>query len=234
VIETQGLTRTYPLADGELRAVDAVSLRVAAGETLAVVGRSGSGKSTLLHLLGGLDHPTGGTVEVAGQEIHRLRGAEIARYRATVVGTIFQAFHLAPSLSASQNVELPLMFLGVPRSERRRRAADALDAVGLKQRAGHRPSQLSGGEQQRVAIARAIISRPQVLLADEPTGNLDTETAATVVDLLRNIVRDQGLTLVLVTHDLQLAAAIGDRVVRMQDGRLIDNPDEISGLQFGQ
>ncbi|MCA9052316.1 MAG: ABC transporter ATP-binding protein [Planctomycetaceae bacterium] len=223
MIETDNLTRVYPAPEGELRAVDGVSLSVADGEIVTIIGRSGSGKSTLLHLLGGLDHPTGGTVRVAGRDLAELNERELARYRGDVVGTIFQAFHLMPTLTAVRNVELPLMFLGFPPRERRERATAALTAVGLADRAGHRPSQLSGGEQQRVAIARAIVAEPKVLLADEPTGNLDSETAATVVDLLRSIVRERGLTLILVTHDAGLAHSLGDRVVQMQDGRLVDD-----------
>ena len=225
MIRTDNLARVYPAPKGELRAVDGVSLQVAEGESLAIVGRSGSGKSTLLHLLGGLDHPTSGSIRVADSDVGSLGEQELARYRGEVVGTVFQFFHLVPTLSALQNVELPLMFQGVASSKRRQVATEAIAAVGLTNRSGHRPTQLSGGEQQRVAIARAIVAQPKLLLADEPTGNLDTETATTVVALLQSIVRERSLTLVIVTHDLVLAETIGDRVARMQDGRLVDESD---------
>ncbi len=203
-----------------VRALRGVSLQVSRGEKLALLGKSGSGKSTLLHLLGGLDRPSAGSVEVEGRELTRLSGGELARYRLEIVGMIFQAFHLVSWRTARDNVELPLTFAGLPPRERRTKAERALNAVGLGHRMHHRPSELSGGEQQRVAIARALVNQPHLLLADEPTGNLDSDNAAAIVGLLKDHVREQGATLILVTHDEDLAQRCGDRILRMRDGEL--------------
>jgi ABC-type lipoprotein export system ATPase subunit len=199
-----------------------VDLTIARGELLAVVGVSGSGKSTLLHLLGGLDTPTSGTIRVAGRALGALTGFERALYRRRTVGFVFQAFHLVPSMTAAGNVALALTLQGTYGADRRRRAAEALQRVGLASRADHRPGQLSGGEQQRVALARAIVHQPPLLLADEPTGNLDRHNAAQVLALIRSINREQGTTVVLVTHDEESATRIADRVVRLRDGRLVN------------
>ncbi|HXG12472.1 MAG TPA: ABC transporter ATP-binding protein, partial [Gemmataceae bacterium] len=180
------------------------------------------GKSTLLHLIGALDTPTAGSIRVDGRELAGLSPFERAVYRRTVVGFVFQAFHLVPSMTAEANVALALTFQGVYGAERRRRAAEALERVGLGSRAHHRPSELSGGEQQRVALARGLVHRPLLLLADEPTGNLDRRTAAEVIDLMRVINRDQGTTVIMVTHDEESAARVADRVVRLRDGRIVD------------
>jgi ABC-type lipoprotein export system ATPase subunit len=203
-----------------VRALRGVSLEVRRGERLALLGKSGSGKSTLLHILGGLDRPSAGSVEVEGRELTRLSSSDLARYRLEIVGMIFQAFHLVPWRTARDNVELPLTFAGLPPDDRRMKAEQALDAVGLGHRLNHRPGELSGGEQQRVAIARALVNQPRVLLADEPTGNLDSDNAAVIMGLLDEHVRKQGATLVLVTHDEDLATRFGDRVVRIRDGEL--------------
>jgi len=206
-----------------VRALRGVTLEVRHGERLVLLGKSGSGKSTLLHLLAGLDRPTSGRIEVEGQELTALSGAELARYRLETVGMVFQSFHLVPWRTAVDNVSLPLVFAGMPSSLRLEMAERALLAVGLGHRLHHRPGELSGGEQQRVAIARALVNRPQLLLADEPTGNLDSENAAAVIDLLGAHVQDTGATLVLVTHDDDLARRIADRVLRLRDGQLVSD-----------
>jgi predicted ABC-type transport system involved in lysophospholipase L1 biosynthesis ATPase subunit len=199
-----------------------VDLAIPRGGRLAVVGKSGSGKSTLMNLLGGLDTPSAGSLAVAGRQLAALSRRQLADYRLTSVGFVFQSFHLLPHRTALENVELPLTLAGRPRRERRAAARELLDAVGMGHRTGHTPPQLSGGERQRVAVARALVNRPALLLADEPTGNLDSASAAAVMDLLLGQVRDRGVTLVLVTHDEDLAARSADRVVRMSDGRVVD------------
>ena len=210
--------RDYPLGDEPVHAVRGVSLEIADGEYVAVVGPSGCGKSTLLNLIGAIDRPTAGQVEIAGRDVSRLKDAEATRFRLLHVGFVFQRFYLLPALSALENVVLPMAEAGVPRAERRERAAELLAYVGLAERARHRPSQLSGGEQQRVAIARALANRPRLLLADEPTGELDAATGAEVIALLGRL-NAEGTTVVVVTHDDELAAATR-RVVRMRDGRV--------------
>jgi len=206
-----------------VRAVRGVSLEVARGEKLVLLGKSGSGKSTLLHLLGGLDQPTAGSIEVEGRELTRLSGAELARYRLETVGMVFQSFHLVPWRTALDNVALPLVFAGVEPRQRRSQAERALEAVGLGPRLLHRPGELSGGEQQRVAIARALINKPKLLLADEPTGNLDSGNAQAVIELLEAHAREHGATLVLVTHDDDLARRFADRILRMKDGQIVSD-----------
>ena len=214
------VTRKYGTAAAPVYALRRVTLEVGFGERVALLGKSGSGKSTLLNLLGGLDRPTAGGLSVAGRDLVRLPGRELARFRSAVVGMIFQSFNLIPSRTAQENVELPMIFAGIPARERRAEARRALEAVGLAARLKHRPAQLSGGESQRVAIARALVNRPQVLLADEPTGNLDTTTAREVVGLIREHVASFRTTLILVTHDEELAASCTDRVLRLKDGEL--------------
>ncbi len=216
MVEIVGLTKEY----GPISVLRDINLRIEHGERLALLGKSGSGKSTLLNLLGGLDVATAGSITVEGRELVSLDSNERAQYRLTTVGMIFQAFHLVPSLTAVENVELPMILAGRAKVERRLLANDALDAMGLHHRATHKPSQLSGGEKQRVAIARAIINRPRLLLADEPTGNLDTTTGHEVIALLLRYARENGASLVLVTHDEELAAHCATRVLRMFDGRL--------------
>ena len=219
IVETANLTRVYLAGPAEVRAVDGIDLQVRRGEFLALVGVSGSGKSTLLHLIGGLDSPTSGRIRVLGQELSSLKSYDRACYRRTVVGFVFQSFHLVPSMTAEANVALALTFQGTFGAERRRRTAEALKLVGLEHRAHHRPGQLSGGEQQRVAVARAIVHRPPLVLADEPTGNLDRRNAADVMNLLREINKEH-TTVILVTHDEETAGRIADRVIRLRDGRL--------------
>jgi ABC-type lipoprotein export system ATPase subunit len=221
-IEARRVTRVYGTSAAPVHALHEVTFRVRRGERVALLGKSGSGKSTLLNLLGGLDRPTGGGLSVAGHELGRLPGRELSRFRSAAVGMIFQSFNLIPSRTAVENVELPMIFAGVPPRQRRDEAKRALEAVGLGARLDHRPAQLSGGESQRVAVARALVNRPQVLLADEPTGNLDTATAGQVLDLIREYVERHGTTLILVTHDEDLASGYIDRVLRLKDGRFVD------------
>ncbi|MCU0303781.1 MAG: ABC transporter ATP-binding protein [Thermoanaerobaculales bacterium] len=220
MIELGDLWRTYRVGDSEVHALREVELEIARGDFLAVVGPSGSGKSTLLNILGCLDRPTAGRYAFDGRDVAAMGDAERTRLRQSEIGFVFQFFHLLARLTAQGNVELPMLFAGIARSERRRRAAAALDAVGLSDRAHHRPDQLSGGQRQRVAIARAVVMDPGLILADEPTGNLDRASAAEVMDLLGEMNR-AGRTLVLVTHDPEIAARARRRV-RMDDGAIVE------------
>ncbi len=219
VVAAEGVTKTYPMPGGPVHALRGVTLTVAQGTFLSVAGPSGCGKSTLLHLLGGVDRPTTGRVALLGQATDRLSDAARARLRLLHVGFIFQRFFLLPMLSAEENVELPMMEAGVAGDARRERARTLLARVGLDGRARHRPGQLSGGEMQRVAIARALANRPNLLLADEPTGELDEATGREIGTLLQDLSRD-GVAVVLVTHNSELAA-LADRRVRMRDGALV-------------
>jgi len=206
---------------GSVAVLRGVTLNVAAGERLAVLGKSGSGKSTLLHLIGGLDVPSSGTIVVANRNLGRISRNERAEFRLSTVGIVFQAFHLVANRTAVENVELPMMFAAMSKRQRRRMATETLEAVGLGERLRHRPAELSGGERQRVAIARALINRPRLLLADEPTGNLDSTTGAEVMGEIQKHVRAAGMTFVLVTHDEELAKRSSDRLVHVQDGIVI-------------
>jgi ABC-type lipoprotein export system ATPase subunit len=223
-----GLSRVYHLAGQEIRALDAVDLTVREGEYLRIVGASGSGKSTLLNLLAGLDRPTAGRIEVSGRVLSEMNSRALAGYRAREVGMVFQSFNLIPHRTALQNVELGMLFLGLPRGERLERAARMLERLGLSDRLQHRPGDLSGGEQQRVALARALAKRPRLLLADEPTGNLDRETTH---DLARLLAEQNagGLTVLLVTHDPQLAALEAHRTLRMSYGRIVSEEPGAAG-----
>ncbi|HVC97166.1 MAG TPA: ABC transporter ATP-binding protein [Pirellulales bacterium] len=223
-IRTTSLTKRYGATAAPVYALREVTLDVERGQRVALLGKSGSGKSTLLNMIGGLDRPTAGGLTVAGRDLEHLSGRELASFRSRSVGMIFQSFNLVLSRTALENVELPMVFAGLPPRERRGEARRALEAVGLAARLDHRPAQLSGGENQRVAVARALVNRPEVVLADEPTGNLDSATAHEVAALILNHVRDHGATLVLVTHDEELAGQCTERVVRLKDGRLMD-PD---------
>jgi putative ABC transport system ATP-binding protein len=214
------LWRTYHVGDSEVHALRDVSLEINRGDYLAVMGPSGSGKSTLLNILGCLDRPTSGSYLYEDQEVGSLPESERTRLRQTEIGFVFQFFHLLARLTAQDNVELPMLFAGVPRAERRQRAAGALEAVGLADRAHHRPDQLSGGQRQRVAIARAVVMEPGLLLADEPTGNLDRAAASEVMDLLDAMNAD-GQTVVLVTHDPEVGARARNSV-RMDDGAIVE------------
>jgi putative ABC transport system ATP-binding protein len=219
--ELEGVTKAYGSGEGRVTAVDGIDLRIDHGELVVVAGPSGSGKTTLLQLLGALDRPTAGTISFEGRELERMSDAELARLRRATLGFIFQQFNLIPTLTATQNVEVALAPTGLRRAERRARAERLLSRVGLARRVDHLPSQLSGGEQQRVAIARALANEPDVLLADEPTGNLDTVTGEDIVRLLLGLNEADGLSVVLVTHDAAVAGA-ARRVLRMRDGRLLE------------
>ena len=222
MIQASQLTRSYQLGSSCIAAVAGITLTVQQGERIAIIGRSGSGKSTLLNLLAGLDRPTAGTLTVDDKRLDQLSRIQMAEYRLKTVGVIFQAFQLIPQRTAFQNVELPLILGGVSPTDRRRIADEWLTKVGLLQRRDHLPYQLSGGEQQRVAIARSLVNNPQVILADEPTGNLDSTTAAEIMKLLMTLCRDSGTTSVIVTHDPQVAQTCSERQFRMQDGLLME------------
>jgi ABC-type lipoprotein export system ATPase subunit len=220
VLRTRRLEKEYGQGSGLVRALNAVELEVASGETLAVMGPSGCGKSTLLHLLGGLERPSNGEVWLAGRRIDRLSEKALARLRRHAIGFVFQAFHLMDELTAAENVELPALLAGRSRRAARRRAAELLERVGLSDRAEHLPSALSGGQRQRVAIARALSNEPLVVLADEPTGNLDSAATLDVLRLLDSL-RSAGQTLVIVTHDARIAAT-ADRLISMRDGAFVE------------
>ena len=204
-----------------VRAVDGISLQITAGEFIALLGASGSGKSSLLNLIAGLDSPTSGSVVVNGQNLAGLSRDALARYRRFTVGMVFQSFNLVPAMSVFENVELPLRFAEVDRSDREGRVSAALDRVGLADRARHRPAELSGGEQQRVALARALINKPTILLADEPTGNLDSQTGTEVMELIRSLNESLQMTVLLVTHERDLAARYAHRMVSLADGKIV-------------
>jgi len=228
--ELSGVSRTYSLGGHEVRAVRELDLVVDAGEPVVVVGPSGSGKTTLLQLLGGLDRPTAGSVRFEGRDLAQMRDRELSGLRLQTFGFVFQQFNLIPTLTAAQNVEVALAPRGV--SHRRDAAIRLLDSVGLASRADHVPGRLSGGEQQRVAIARALANEPHVLLADEPTGNLDSETGAEIIDLLLGLTGDGKRTVVVVTHDAGIAAR-ARRVIRMQDGRVLDGCADAQAVGTG-
>jgi putative ABC transport system ATP-binding protein len=215
MLSIQGLARRF----GPRPILDALELELAAGDYVAIVGESGAGKSTLLNLIAGLDRPDAGRIAIGGEDITRLDEDARTRLRRAKVGFVFQAFHILPHLTIEQNVELPLVLLGVAPAERRARTQALLDAVGLGDRGGSAPRELSGGELQRIAVARALVHRPALLLADEPTGNLDPDTADTVLDLLARTIRAQGAAGILVTHSMH-AAATADRILRLDHGRL--------------
>ncbi len=219
-IEVRDVHRRHRLAGAEVNALRGVSLDVPAGKLVAIVGRSGSGKSSLLNVIAGLDRPTSGSVVVFGKDLAGLTSDELARYRRESVGMIFQSFNLIPSMTALDNVALALAFGGVSKADRDARARDALARVGLGARTDHRPSELSGGEQQRVAIARALVNAPRILLADEPTGNLDSQTAEEVLTQIASLVRESKLTVLFVTHDADAAARYAGSIVTMTDGKV--------------
>ncbi len=224
VIVLDDVSKVYPLGDTPLRALDHVSLSVEQGEFVAVMGSSGSGKSTLMNLIGCLDRPTTGHYRLAGRDVSDLPRSELATLRNQMLGFVFQSFNLLRRTSAIENVELPLVYGGVPRRERLKRARAALEQVGLGDRVDHLPSQLSGGQQQRVAIARAIVNQPRILLADEPTGNLDTKTSENVMALFQELWRT-GLTIVYVTHEPDIAR-YASRVVVLRDGRILSDQSQ--------
>jgi putative ABC transport system ATP-binding protein len=228
-VRAEGLCRHYRMGSTVIRAVEDVSLEVASGEFTALLGSSGSGKSTLLNLMAGLDRPTSGRILVQGRDLSSLSSEELARYRRQTVGIVFQAFNLIGSMTVEENVELPLRFAEVERSERERRAREALERVGLAGRLQHRPAELSGGEQQRVSLARAIVNRPALLLADEPTGNLDSATGESIMLLLSELNQTLAMTVLMVTHERPLADRFATRILQMADGRLLQTPAEVAG-----
>jgi putative ABC transport system ATP-binding protein len=228
VIELRGVTKMFVLGDSRVNAVDRVDLDVGPGEYISIMGPSGSGKSTLLNLIALLDRPTAGDYRFEGRDVVGLSDDELAAIRRASIGFIFQFFHLIPRLSAAQNIELPLILAGMAPAERERRVAEAVAAMDLGDRARHRPAELSGGQRQRVAIARATVTRPALLLADEPTGNLDTASGLQVVDLLERLRVEQGVTLIVVTHDPDLGRR-AQRRIRLADGRIeSDRNDAVS------
>jgi len=220
VLETKNLTKQYRMGDVTVSALDGVDFSVERGEFVAIMGPSGSGKSTLLHLLGGLDTPSSGEIILAGQPLSGMSDDQITRFRRQKIGFIFQFYNLLPTLSASENVALPLLIEGVPATQYQQKVRDLLRLVDLEPRSGHLPDQLSGGQQQRVAIARAFANEPEIVLADEPTGNLDSRSGTAILELLRLTCRELGATIIMVTHDPR-AASYADRVVFLKDGQIV-------------
>ncbi len=220
-IRTDNIHRHYQMGEAFVRAVDGISIDIAAGEFVALLGPSGSGKSSLLNLVAGLDRPTCGTVVVQGNNLAGLSREQLAKYRLRTVGMVFQSFNLIPSMSLLENVELPLRFAEVDRRQRSVLAHESLERVGLSARLSHRPSELSGGEQQRASLARALINQPKVLLADEPTGNLDSRTGTEIMQLIQDFNHSLGMTVVMVTHEQALAEKYAGRMLHLADGRLV-------------
>ncbi len=219
-VRAERVSRHYQMGSALIRAVDDVTLEVRAGEFLALLGSSGSGKSTLLNLMAGLDRPTSGAIFAQGRNLSEMNPLDLARYRSRTVGMVFQSFNLLPRMTLEENVELPLRLAEVDRGERAGRVREALERVRLEKRLTHRPSELSGGEQQRAALARALVNRPTLLLADEPTGNLDSASGESIMVLVRKIQQSLGMTIVLVTHERPLAERFADRIVSVADGKL--------------
>jgi len=222
------------MGSATIRAVDGITIDVPEGEFVALLGPSGSGKSSLLNLIAGLDSPTSGNVVVGGRDLGRLSREELAQFRRHVVGMVFQSFNLVPRMSVLENVELPLRFAEVERGKRAELATRSLERVGLAARLRHRPIELSGGEQQRVAMARALVNGPRILLADEPTGNLDSNTGTEVMDLIRSLNQSLGMTVVLVTHEQALAAKYADRLISLADGKLISDQQNAKAVARGE
>jgi len=230
VIQTHGLEKDFARGDLRVRALKGISVSVAPGEFVAIVGQSGSGKSTFMNILGCLDRPSQGHYLLDGHDVAALSADERAELRGRKIGFVFQAFNLIPRTSALENVELPLIYSGVSRAEQTRRARESLERLGLGDRVAHHPSELSGGEQQRVAIARALVNRPKLLLADEPTGNLDSRTSLEIMGILEQLNRGEGLTVVLVTHEDEIAA-FADRVLTFRDGEVVS---DAAGARAGE
>ncbi len=219
IIKVENVKKIYRMGDNEVRALDGVSLVVEEGEFLIVMGPSGSGKTTLLHLMGCLDKPTEGEIYIASTPVSKLNDSQLAKIRNKMVGFVFQQFNLLPRLTALENVELPMIYAGVPKSARRKKAKELLELVGLGDRLHHRPTQLSGGQMQKVAIARALANDPMVLLADEPTGNLDSKSGEEILKIFSEL-NERGQTIIIVTHDPEVAKHAG-RIVRMRDGKIV-------------
>lgn len=229
-IHLEHVSRYYSMGESSVRAVDDVSISIPEGQFLALLGSSGSGKSTLLNLIAGLDGVTSGLILARGQNLAELSPLELARYRRNTIGMVFQSFNLLPRMTLEENIELPLRLAEVERAERAGRVREALQRVRLTHRLGHRPTELSGGEQQRVAIARALVNRPKILLADEPTGNLDSATGEAILALLRDLQQQLGMTIVMVTHERPLAERFANRLVTMGDGKLLAAAASPKGL----
>jgi putative ABC transport system ATP-binding protein len=234
-IRTDQVCRHYRMGDVLIRAVDDISIDIRSCEFVALLGASGSGKSSLLNLIAGLDSPTSGSVVVQGNDLGKLSRQDLAKYRLRTVGMVFQSFNLIPSMTLLENVELPLRFAEAARSEREALARQALERVGLSARLRHRPTELSGGEQQRAALARAVINRPQILLADEPTGNLDSRTGTEIMNLIREFNEKSGMTVLMVTHERSLAERYAKRMISLADGKLTsDEPNAVSAIRGGE
>jgi putative ABC transport system ATP-binding protein len=229
-IHTENVCRHYPMGDVLVRAVDGISIDIQAGEFVALLGASGSGKSSLLNLVAGLDRPTSGAVMVQGSDLATLSREALAKHRLHAVGMVFQSFNLIPSMTVLENVELPMRFAEVDRRERTELARQSLERVGLNGRLAHRPTQLSGGEQQRASLARALINRPRLLLADEPTGNLDSRTGTEIMKLIRGFNQSLGMTVLMVTHEQALAEKYAGRMVQLADGRIVDDAANVPGI----
>ncbi len=221
IIDVRDLYKIYPIGKNRVRALDGVSFQIYEGEFIAIVGTSGSGKSTLLNMLAGLEKPTKGEIMVAGERIDRYNENRLVRFRREKVGFIFQSFNLIGTMNAVENVALPLVFRGIPKRTRQRRAEKMIELVGLKQYRRHKPNQMSGGQQQRVGMARALVLNPSIVFADEPTGNLDSNTSAEMMELMRRVLSERNKTLVMVTHDNDLAS-MADRQIRIKDGKIIE------------
>src|SRR5580765_30804 len=229
LVELRNVSKIYRLGDEEIRALDGITTDIDSGEFISIIGPSGSGKSTLMHILGCLDSPTQGTIRLDGTMIHDATARELASIRNRKIGFVFQFFNLLPKLNVLQNVELPMVYSGVSARERRDRAMESLKMVGLENRSKHRPSQLSGGQQQRVAIARALVNSPKIIFADEPTGNLDSQTGENILELFRKL-STEGRTIVLVTHDPEIAA-VTPRRIEIRDGKIAKHVDpKLAGL----
>jgi putative ABC transport system ATP-binding protein len=226
-IRTENLCRHYSMGEALIRAVDGISVQIASREFVALLGTSGSGKSSLLNLLAGLDRPTSGTVVVEKHDLAKLSREELAKYRLHTVGMVFQSFNLIPSMTLLENVELPLRFAEVDRDKREALAKQALDRVGLSARLRHRPAELSGGEQQRASLARALINQPRFLLADEPTGNLDSQTGTEIMNFIREFNQTLGMTIIMVTHERTLAEHYASRMIFLADGKLVGDQSNV-------
>ena len=222
-VRTENVCRHFQMGQALVRAVDGISIDIHAGEFVALLGASGSGKSSLLNLVAGLDRPTSGAVIVQGKNLAALSREQLAKYRLHTVGMVFQSFNLIPNMTLLENVELPMRFAEVDRRERAALARQSLDRVGLSGRLAHRPMELSGGEQQRASLARALINRPNLLLADEPTGNLDSRTGGEIMDLIRSFNQSLGMSVLMVTHELPLAEKHAERLIYLRDGKLVDD-----------
>lgn len=228
-VHADRVSRHYEMGAATIRAVDDVTLEVRSGEFVALLGSSGSGKSTLLNLMAGLDRPTGGAIFANGKDLSTLSSLELARYRSRTVGMVFQSFNLLPRMTLAENVELPLRLAEVDRAERGARVQEALERVHLEKRLTHRPSEMSGGEQQRAALARALVNRPTLLFADEPTGNLDSATGESIMQLLKEIQQKLGMTIVMVTHERPLAERYAHRLIFLGDGKLLSESENTVG-----